>query len=197
MWPEGILTVFSVARGFTRSGQGNPDEARAARYILKDYVNAKLLFCHPPPNYSADDFNSRARKLALRRITRKKRAPSTRVGKNADTYIFNETTGDPSTSPPLPGQSQKSRCLDNQFFDEAAGLAARPFAKGTGGRTQSVSRPVLYPHHLSVANDGTPLATQGVQIGTLLIANSGGQLPGKKQHKKQKRTKQRSGKGYD
>lgn len=159
-------------------------------------MNAKLLFCHPPPNYSADDFNFRARKLALRRITRKKRAPTTRVGKNADTYIFNETIGDPSYPPSLLGQSQKSQSLDKQFFDEAAGLAARPFAKGTGGKTQSVSRPVLFPHHLSVADDGTPLATQGIQIGTL-IANSGGQLQGKKQHKKHKRTKQRSGRGYD
>jgi len=156
-------------------------------------VNAKLLFCHPPPNYSADDFNFGARKLALRRTTGKKRAPNTRVGKNADTYL---AIGDPSDLPPLPGQSQKSRSLDRQFFGEAAGLAARPFAKGAGGRIQSVSRAVLYPHHLSVANDGTPLTTQGVQIGTL-IADAGGRLPGKKHHKKTKRTKQRSGKGYD
>jgi large subunit GTPase 1 len=33
---------FSVARGFTKSSQGNPDESRAARYILKDYVNVSL-----------------------------------------------------------------------------------------------------------------------------------------------------------
>ena len=188
-----ILTIWSVARGFTRSGQGNPDEARAARYILKDYVNAKLLFCHPPPNYSADDFNFGARKLALRRITRKKRAPSTRVGKNANTYIFGGNNDDRSDLPPLLGQSEKSRSLDRQFFDESAGLAARPFAKGAAGRIQSVSRPLLYPHHISVANDGTPLTTQGVQIEALM----GGRLPGKKQHKKMKRTKQRSGKGYD
>ena len=29
------------ARGFTKSGHGNPDESRAARYILKDYVNVR------------------------------------------------------------------------------------------------------------------------------------------------------------
>jgi len=186
-----MLTIWTVARGFTRSGQGNPDEARASRYILKDYVNAKLLFCHPPPNYSADDFNFGARKLALRRIARKKRAPSTRVGKNANTYIFGGTIDDPSDLPPPPGQSEKSRSLDRQFFDESAGLAARPFAKDAMGRIQNVSRPILYPHHVSVANDGTPLTTQGVQIEAL------GGLTGKKHHKKTKRTKQRSGKGYD
>lgn len=186
---------WPVARGYTRSGQGSPDEARAARYILKDYVNAKLLFCHPPPNYSVDEFNYGARKLALRRIAEKKRAPNTQVGKSGDTYPLDGTISDPLDLRP-PGHNQKSQTLDRLFFDETAGLAARPFTKGAGGRIQSVSRPVLFPHHLSVANDGTPFATQGVQIGTLMASTSG-RPPGKKDHKKMKRTKQRSGKGYD
>jgi large subunit GTPase 1 len=187
---------WPVARGFTRTGHGNPDEARAARYILKDYVNAKVLFCHPPPNYSADEFNRGARKLALRRIAEKRRVPITRAGENGDAYPLDGTICDPSDLPPPPlGHSQKAQSLDRLFFDETAGLAARPFTKGAGGRIQSVSRPVLYPHHLSVADDGTPLATHGVQIGTLM-ANTG-RPPGKKDHKKMKRTKQRSGKGYD
>ncbi|TVY83437.1 Large subunit GTPase [Lachnellula suecica] len=46
---EEILMAYAKARGFTRTGQGQPDESRAARYILKDYVNGKLLFCQPPP----------------------------------------------------------------------------------------------------------------------------------------------------
>ncbi|KAI0307671.1 P-loop containing nucleoside triphosphate hydrolase protein [Multifurca ochricompacta] len=192
---EDLLVAYAVARGFTRSGQGNPDEARAARYILKDYVNAKLLFCHPPPDYPPDEFNRKTQELAIRRVAGKKRAPTTRVGKNADTYSLGDTLGDPS-EPPLSGQSQKARALDKQFFDENAGLAARPFAKGVGGRIESISRPILYPHHLSVANDGTPLATKSVQIETL-INNNGGRPPGKKAHKKTKRTKQRSGRGYD
>jgi large subunit GTPase 1 len=159
-------------------------------------VNAKLLYCHPPPQISADEFNSSNWKLALRRLAGKKRAPNTRVGKSANTYPLDSTVGGPSDLPPILGQSQKSRSLDRQFFDETAGLAARPLAKGAGGRIQSVSRAILYPHHLSVANDGTPLTTQGhgVQIGTLI---TGGSLQGKKHHKKTKRTKQRSGKGYD
>lgn len=47
---EELLVAYAVARGFTKTGQGQPDESRAARYILKDYVSGKLLFCHPPPN---------------------------------------------------------------------------------------------------------------------------------------------------
>ncbi|ODQ67170.1 P-loop containing nucleoside triphosphate hydrolase protein [Nadsonia fulvescens var. elongata DSM 6958] len=46
-----FLVAYARARGYMRAGhgKGNPDESRAARYILKDYVNGKLLFCHPPP----------------------------------------------------------------------------------------------------------------------------------------------------
>ena len=44
-----LLRTYARARGFSTTGQGQPDESRAARYVLKDYVNGKLLFCHPPP----------------------------------------------------------------------------------------------------------------------------------------------------
>jgi len=51
------LIMYIVARGFMRSGQGNPDEARTARYILKDYANGKLLICHLPPGVAEAHFN--------------------------------------------------------------------------------------------------------------------------------------------
>jgi large subunit GTPase 1 len=59
------LLVFSiidltneVARGYTKAGhQGNPDDARAARILLKDFVNGKILYCHPPPGVSPEKFN--------------------------------------------------------------------------------------------------------------------------------------------
>lgn len=46
---EELLRAYARARGFQTQGLGQPDEARASRYILKDYVNGKLLFVHPPP----------------------------------------------------------------------------------------------------------------------------------------------------
>ncbi|OAA40283.1 GTP-binding domain, HSR1-related protein [Metarhizium rileyi] len=46
---EELLRAYAKARGFQTQGLGQPDEARASRYILKDYVNGKLLFVHPPP----------------------------------------------------------------------------------------------------------------------------------------------------
>ncbi|KAL2865653.1 ribosome biogenesis GTPase LSG1 [Aspergillus lucknowensis] len=50
-----ILRAYARARGFATTGQGQPDESRAARYVLKDYVNGKLLFCHPPPPLEGSD----------------------------------------------------------------------------------------------------------------------------------------------
>jgi hypothetical protein len=42
-----------------------PDTSRAARYVLKDYVSAKLVFCHPPPGIDADTYmeDSRAKMI--------------------------------------------------------------------------------------------------------------------------------------
>ena len=56
-----VLRAYARARGFATTGQGQPDESRAARYVLKDYVNGKLLFAHPPPHepeIDTRDFNS-------------------------------------------------------------------------------------------------------------------------------------------
>ncbi|RMJ15956.1 hypothetical protein CDV36_004372 [Fusarium kuroshium] len=53
-----LLRAYARARGFQTQGLGQPDESRAARYILKDYVNGKLLFVSPPPGIEdAVDFN--------------------------------------------------------------------------------------------------------------------------------------------
>ncbi|EKJ76638.1 hypothetical protein NXS19_012296 [Fusarium pseudograminearum] len=53
-----LLRAYARARGFQTQGLGQPDESRAARYILKDYVAGKLLFVSPPPGIDdAADFN--------------------------------------------------------------------------------------------------------------------------------------------
>ena len=48
--PSEMLRAYAKARGFATTGHGGPDESRAARHILKDYVSGKLLYCHPPPH---------------------------------------------------------------------------------------------------------------------------------------------------
>ncbi|KAM9832352.1 large subunit GTPase 1 homolog [Neosynchiropus ocellatus] len=52
---EELLMAYGYMRGFMTS-HGQPDQPRSARYILKDYVNGKLLYCHPPPHINAEDF---------------------------------------------------------------------------------------------------------------------------------------------
>uniref|UniRef100_UPI0037E749A9 large subunit GTPase 1 homolog n=1 Tax=Semicossyphus pulcher TaxID=241346 RepID=UPI0037E749A9 len=52
---EELLMAYGYMRGFMTS-HGQPDQSRSARYILKDYVCGKLLYCHPPPHINVEDF---------------------------------------------------------------------------------------------------------------------------------------------
>ncbi|NXM65581.1 LSG1 GTPase, partial [Serilophus lunatus] len=52
---EELLTAYGYMRGFM-TAHGQPDQPRSARYILKDYVSGKLLYCHPPPGIDPNDF---------------------------------------------------------------------------------------------------------------------------------------------
>lgn len=53
-----LLSAFAASRGFRTAFHGNPDESRAARIILKDYVSGKLKHCTGPPGI--EDFMSMA-----------------------------------------------------------------------------------------------------------------------------------------
>ncbi|XP_013855331.1 large subunit GTPase 1 homolog isoform X2 [Austrofundulus limnaeus] len=52
---EELLMAYGYMRGFM-TAHGQPDQSRSARYVLKDYVNGKLLYCHPPPHINPEDF---------------------------------------------------------------------------------------------------------------------------------------------
>ena len=45
-----LVQVYCHARGFMASFHAGFDHSRAARQMLHDYVDGKLLYCHPPPN---------------------------------------------------------------------------------------------------------------------------------------------------
>lgn len=53
---EELLNAYGYMRGYMTQ-RGLPDNPRAARYILKDFVSGKLLYCVPPPTYTESDFN--------------------------------------------------------------------------------------------------------------------------------------------
>ncbi|XP_051874040.1 large subunit GTPase 1 homolog [Pristis pectinata] len=54
---EELLTAYGCMRGFM-TAHGQPDQPRTARYILKDYVTGKLLYCHPPPGIDPAHFQN-------------------------------------------------------------------------------------------------------------------------------------------
>ncbi|KXN85669.1 Large subunit GTPase 1 [Leucoagaricus sp. SymC.cos] len=186
---QDFLIAYAIARGYMRSSQGNPDEARAARYILKDYVNAKLLFCRPPPGVDENSFNEKTRQVALLRAAGKKKAPVTRVGKDSDTFVL---PTDAASTLPTRGQGIKLNAIDDDFFGRGP-LAAQSMIQGRNKSGQAFTRPKFYPHQNAVVDDGTPLDFRSARIASVL-ENAGS---GKKHHKKMKRMKQRSGKGYD
>ena len=162
-------------------------------------MNAKILYCHPPPGISEISFNERTHELALLRSIDKKRAPVTRVGKGADTFVPSNvpvSSGDGAL--PVLGQGHKSQAVDRAFFTNTSNLAFRPFVQGSARNGQEYSRAKLFPHQNAVANDGSALTGGRVQIVDSVLAKLGAEIdPGKKHHKKNKRVKQRSGKGYD
>ena len=51
-----FLNSFGLMRGLVKTG-GQPDQSRAARIVLKDFVEGtKLVFCQAPPNVDQNEF---------------------------------------------------------------------------------------------------------------------------------------------
>jgi large subunit GTPase 1 len=129
-----VLRAYARARGFSTQGLGQPDESRAARYVLKDYVNGKLLFVHPPPVPEGEEptdpqaFNQELYDLA--------HLPARRQAVLAKTIVDVETGADDAEAGAEPDISSfvaepqenqpglRSRNLDSGFFGTATGPSA-------------------------------------------------------------------------
>lgn len=120
---EEILIAYAIARGFAKTGQGQPDESRAARYILKDYVSGKLLFCHPPPSDPPIDPRHFNRELyELDHLPQKRRAVLAAQAETSITGSEDHSLMDDSESlSALPVQGEKSNRLDRRFFGPGQG----------------------------------------------------------------------------
>ena len=121
-----VLRAYAIARGFQTQGLGQPDESRAARYILKDYVKGKLLFCHPPPSdppIDAKHFNRELYDAA--HLPEKRRARLARMTEAAEAE--DEAFLHPDESAPRTGA--KSARMDKKFFGPGQGMArvTQPF----------------------------------------------------------------------
>ncbi|RXM99993.1 Large subunit GTPase 1-like [Acipenser ruthenus] len=127
---EEFLTAYGYMRGFM-TAHGQPDQPRSARYILKDYVNGKLLYCHPPPHIKASDFQPQHDK----KLNNEKEQGATRTGKSqkvkrientVDKNFFNQASFYILTT----WCSEKAVCLfdikkpDLQWFSQSENVRA-------------------------------------------------------------------------
>ncbi|UPK94345.1 hypothetical protein LCI18_005280 [Fusarium solani-melongenae] len=133
-----LLRAYARARGFQTQGLGQPDESRAARYILKDYVNGKLLFVSPPPGIEdAADFNREL--YDEQHLPEKRRAAlaaamdhlSVAESSNSSHFIpMDDDSIDlaPTADAPIPA-GPKSKQLDKGFFGPSGskGHVTKPF----------------------------------------------------------------------
>lgn len=122
---EEILIAYAVARGFAKTGQGQPDESRAARYVLKDYVSGKLLFCHPPPSDPPIDPHEFNRELYdVEHLPQKRRAMFATHEEASISGSENPSLmEDAEFVPAVPIQGEKSNRLDKKFFGPGQGSA--------------------------------------------------------------------------
>ncbi|KAE8355494.1 hypothetical protein BDV28DRAFT_37885 [Aspergillus coremiiformis] len=131
-----VLRAYARARGFSTQGLGQPDESRAARYVLKDYVNGKLLYCHPPPvpegkaPIDEREFNAElydmAHLPARRQEQLAKALQADQTAEDLDIDILSLSAGSQR-----PMEGSRSRNLDTGFFGDgmkgSAGRLTLPF----------------------------------------------------------------------
>jgi large subunit GTPase 1 len=207
-----------------------PDTSRAARYVLKDYVNAKLLYAHPPPGIDADEFMSTSREQTMARLEAeyeagRKRAPTTHVGKNSDTYVPTSSENaaaaaaagpqkdDESAPPTGPRQRQLTTQSIKANAASAPGRTGKQKVAALDGVFFTESGPAARPV-VSGSRQG-PADKQEGGIGfsrdtryphQRMLGPDGmpisqystmGRNNGDKKHFKTKEGKKRSGKGYD
>lgn len=200
-----------------------PDTSRAARYILKDYVNAKLLYAHPPPGMTSDDFMKSSRDRTLARLEEdrqngRKRAPVTHVGKNADTFVQPADSTDPIKMEV--SQPSEERPNQRQFTAQSvrANAASAPMRSGKA-KSEALDgvffteagpapRPVLTGRNHSVDEQEGGLGYSrpmqyphqrmlGPDGMPMLDSAWSGRTAGGKKHFKGREGKKRSGRGYD
>ncbi|CAF4114060.1 unnamed protein product [Rotaria magnacalcarata] len=106
--------------------KGIPDGSRAARLILKDYVNGKLLYCYPPPGYDSQEFQHYSDRYEL-----ESEVDETNIEPNEDETTPNETTSKKSRFQPSE--------VDRQFFNPTD---VRFGSKGIHGRVNYTRKSV-------------------------------------------------------
>uniref|UniRef100_UPI00358EF54F large subunit GTPase 1 homolog n=1 Tax=Myxine glutinosa TaxID=7769 RepID=UPI00358EF54F len=131
---EELLCAYGYMRGYMTT-HGQPDQPRSARYILKDYVNGKLLYCHPPPDIDPKDFQPEQNKL-----------PDQFPDPNMDTTCNNV----PGKQMPKQRAKMAMSEVDRNFFQQSN---VRALTKG-------VQRTLGYPSGTGVGTSGSAETVQ-------------------------------------
>lgn len=179
-----------------RSGKGNPDESRASRYVLKDYVNARLLYCHPPPGLDPDSFNADQRERARQSLKGRKFDPA---------LAFVESAQGAAGTGAIPAGNLSALALNTNFSNPAPGtktkaLDAAFFSSGGGSAYQTKGRRALPAASIRgrVGPDGRPIDWDAQSnAGSVAGSNFGPEGKAGKRHFKRKGGKMRSGDGLD
>lgn len=147
------------------------------------------MFCHPPPNIEALEFNKEINDAALKVF--KKLAPTTRVPSTALNYVA------PSDGTRTQSGS-KTDAVDKAFFEKQLS-APNVSGKTSVGSSMTGGRVTLYPHQRVLADDGSPLPMSRKARMAMVQANLAdvGDASSKKHKKGKKHVKVRSGAGYD
>jgi large subunit GTPase 1 len=124
---EELLRAYARHRGFMTQGLGQPDQSRAARYLLKDYVAGKLLYVEPPPGIKdGAEFNREL--YDIHHLPAKRQAIIAAAMQDLS-LEGDDTASLLSDMLPLP-RGPKSQKLDTAFFKaekSSAGHVSRPF----------------------------------------------------------------------
>ncbi|KAI9805209.1 MAG: hypothetical protein M1825_001045 [Sarcosagium campestre] len=186
---EEVLRAYAIARGFATTGKGQPDESRAARHILKDYINGKLLFCHPPPEDPPINPHEYNRELYNEERLPQKRRHGLIVGtddsaaerqRSLSLDPINAAESQPS---PRPQTGPKSRRLDRQFF-------------GPGGNAGHLKAPYRLKYGEQGTGSGKQLSGRKQRLMLALdkdVDPKDVRSPNDKKHFKTRRGKHRSG----
>ncbi|KAI4681460.1 uncharacterized protein J4E92_007947 [Alternaria infectoria] len=124
---EEILRAYAIARGFSTQGLGQPDESRAARYILKDYVKGKILFCHPPPTDPPLDpkhFNRELYDVDHLPAKRRHHPLASLPGNTSLAGALDDDMSlmDDELDAGVPVQGEKTQRMDKRFFGPGQGM---------------------------------------------------------------------------
>ncbi|KAG5942970.1 hypothetical protein E4U53_007127 [Claviceps sorghi] len=177
---EELLRAYATARGFATQGLGQPDIARASRYILKDYVNGKLLFVHPPPG--TDDARAFNRELYGEDNLPEKRRAALVAATESMSLVDDDSLAALDTDVlPAMAMGPKSQRLDAGFFGDKGtrghlsmpfnhkyteqGLAAGKVLSGRKARTAIALENGLDPKDVAAAGRSKKHFKGGARMG--------------------------------